>query len=388
MLQSSIEATLDRMLSGVRRVAVLTGGLDSSALLAFASRWAKRTGGSEFVITLDFDGPGDDRPHLRALEQMLNTEIVRVAPEAASRHWSSLREGVDALPIPGPSALFEIELIARARAEGAECVLTGAGGDELFDGVPRSLARLAARGRLAAAVRSAERLSGFARPRSPLLAYVLRPLAVELVPRALRRRRAARSLPAVPPWAGPKAREVTRDVARLQAQTFPTGVCEGPDARYQAVQTRAHYSHIPWLRHQDWVATGIGRSDPYLDRRLVRTVMSFDPTWLLHGNQRRGLFREAIRGLVPESVRTRCDKARFEPAFARLLAGRGVKEGLLSLARGDCLADLGVIEPASFASSVRSFLQDPAPEAWLSVWPALACEAFLEKADARSARSG
>src|SRR5262249_45354510 len=71
LLRTALTNAVDRSLSDVRRVAVMTGGLDSSTLLALAVEWAKRTGGSAFGVTLDFEGPCSDRPYVRALEQQM-----------------------------------------------------------------------------------------------------------------------------------------------------------------------------------------------------------------------------------------------------------------------------------------------------------------------------
>jgi asparagine synthase (glutamine-hydrolysing) len=317
------------------------------------------------------------------MQEHLGCEVVRFEPEAARRNFVSIHEGVDAVPIPWPTMLFELEMCRRAQEHGAECVLTGGGGDELFDGEPRSLSRLAASGHWITAARSARRLNGFVRPRFPMLSLVLRPLAVELVPRPIRMRRMTRSLSGVPPWAGHVARDAALGYARSRAaEAFHAR--RNAEARYEAMLTRQLHAHVPWLRHQDWVVSGIERRDPYLDFEFVRTVTAFEPAWLIHGDERRGLFREAVRGLVPEPVRTRQDKARFEPAFTRLFAGAQIHRELQALTSGERLAELGVVEPRAFATSARGFLEDPSPEAWISIWPSLACEAFLRGRSASS----
>jgi asparagine synthase (glutamine-hydrolysing) len=50
---------------------------------------------------------------------------------------------------------------------------------------------------------------------------------------------------------------------------------------------------------------------PFLDYRLVRLVFSLGSEWKVHGPWNKRLLREAMRGRIPESVRTRIDKMGF-----------------------------------------------------------------------------
>src|SRR5687767_12923942 len=135
LLRRVLGQVVEKTIGDARRVAVMTsGGLDSSGVLVLAHEWARRTGGSVFAVSLESEAPGDDRPHLRALEAKLGCEVVRLEAEDAAARVMSLIHGVDGAPFNCPSAPAEVELMARARAHGADVVLTGAGGDDLFDG--------------------------------------------------------------------------------------------------------------------------------------------------------------------------------------------------------------------------------------------------------------
>ena len=161
-VRAALRNAVARTLEGARRVAVMTGGgLDSGGLLALAMEWARARGGEAFAVALDFESEGDDRPHLHALEQHLGCRVVRVRPEDTGRRVELFRTGVDGAPLPWATAPFEIEVLARAKSEGADCVLCGAGGDELFDGDPVSLARYTRRGRWLRAASSARAMRGF-----------------------------------------------------------------------------------------------------------------------------------------------------------------------------------------------------------------------------------
>jgi asparagine synthase (glutamine-hydrolysing) len=334
-------------------VGVLTGGgLDSAGMLGLACRWAANgTGRSAFAVALDYEAEGDDRPHLAALERHLRCEVVRVPPEdAASR--MVLINGVDASPFPWPTGPLEVELLAVAKAHGAERCLSGAGGDELFNGDPRSLSTLVKRGHVLGALARARRLQGFGRPR--FFAWLVRPLLAELQPKGLRAWRARRHSPALPAWCGPVVQAFVRERASIDT-------------------IAAYRDYVAWLRHQEIVASGCDLREPFLDEDVVAEVASLPSPWLVDSGVRRGLFRQAMRGILPDSVRMRLDKARFEPALARFfLAGNGA-ECMRSAGSLECLKKLGL------ARSCERLVCDPKRvESWLGAWPALAVEAFLQ----------
>jgi asparagine synthase (glutamine-hydrolysing) len=372
-LRRALEAAVAHALRGVRRVAVATGGgLDSSALLALACRWARENDATVFGIALDFEGPGDDRPYLRAVEKHLGCEIVRVSPEDAVRQGHLVHTGVDAAPFTWPGGCMSVEKLARAREHGAEVMLTGVGADELLDGVPQSLGRLVRRGRVFRACRSALAMRGFEPAERPLVEWVLRPFVSSFIPRSLHALRVPLAPRDAPAWAGPVLLEYLRGVqARLRDRVRGRPL-EGP-------WEKPYHEHLAWLRHQEEVAGGLERRQPFQEPSVRALVASFDPVWLVHGDIRRGLFREAIRDLLPASVVERLDKASFEVASARFIAATGGFSELRPLATVKELASLGIVEPKPFREAFDEFERAPTEEGmgWESVWPALAVEAFL-----------
>lgn len=374
-LRRALEAAVAHALRGVRRVAVATGGgLDSSALLALACRWARENDATVFGIALDFEGPGDDRPYLRAVEKHLGCEIVRFSPEDAARQGHLVYTGVDAAPFTWPGGGMSVEKLARAREHGAEVMLTGVGADELLDGVPQSLGRLARRGLVFRACRSALAMRGFEPAERPLVEWVLRPFVSSFIPRSVHALRVPLAPRDVPSWAGPVLLDYLRGVqARLRDRVRgrPLG---GP-------WDKPYHEHLAWLRHQEEVAGGLERRQPFQEPSIRALVASFDPVWLVHGDIRRGLFREAIRDLLPASVVERPDKASFEVASARFIAATGGLAELRPLATVKELASLGIVEPKPFREAFDQFERAPTEQGmgWESVWPALAVEAFLRE---------
>jgi asparagine synthetase B (glutamine-hydrolysing) len=378
-LRRALIAAVDASLVGVRRVAVLAGGgIDSSALLAIATRWAKRTGGSAFAVSLDFEGRGDDRPHLRALEAHLQCEVVRVQPEEAAHRISLLASGADGVPVTHPVSPMMAEMLARARAHGAERVLCGAGADELLGGSPQALVEIALRGHPVRAMRAARRLAGFDLPRAPTWSWLVRPLVGRALPTTLRAWRDRRDHRYVAPdWAGPVLRsyfEEQRRLAGVNVRVPPRTERE----RFAAISEDPFRTVYAWERLQHEHAGGVDLWWPYQDLDLAAAVAALPPDYLLFGDRWRGLFRESLRDLVPDSLREREDKAFFEPALRRFVDAAGGLESLRPIARMRELGSLGLVDRSAFAAAFERFVAAPDDgEAWVLLWPVLAVEAFL-----------
>ena len=100
-------------------------------------------------------------------------------------------------------------------------------------------------------------------------------------------------------------------------------------------------SHLPvYLRVEDRnsMAHGVEQRLPFLDHRLVALAFRLGADWKLRGEYTKVILREAMRGRIPESVRTRVQKFGFPtsvdgwfrgPLYSRLkdmLASRVVRQ--------------------------------------------------------------
>jgi hypothetical protein len=228
-------------------------------------------------------------------------------------------------------------------------------------------------------------MAGFSfSPRSPVFSFVVRPLLAGLVPMPMRRARFRRNV-SVPAWAGARLRRfIVADHHRYVDWAYLPR--ETADARLVAATDDPEIESALWDRHQQEVAGGVVRVDPYMDPTLVGFMASLAPETLIHGAVRRGLFREAIRGLVADSLRNRTTKAGFEHCFVRALEAAGGFESLRHLARATALADAGLVEPRSFARAFDELASRPLESwGWGDVWPALMVESFLREHPTRTA---
>ncbi|MBV8121477.1 MAG: asparagine synthase (glutamine-hydrolyzing) [Alphaproteobacteria bacterium] len=114
----------------------LSGGVDSTAVLAMMARLAERP---VKAFTIGFaDGEADERPAAREAAAAVGAEHVEVAFTEAD-FWRLLPEIVSSIDDPAADyAILPTWILARtARAAGVKVILSGEGGDELFAGYGR-----------------------------------------------------------------------------------------------------------------------------------------------------------------------------------------------------------------------------------------------------------
>jgi len=133
------EAVVRQMVADVPVGAFLSGGLDSSAIVAFAREYnesikcftIEANGGQETGVT-------DDLPYARRVAQHLGVHL-EVVPIDASLMAGDLERMVWQLdePLADPAALNVLYISKLAREQGIKVLLSGSGGDDLFTGYRR-----------------------------------------------------------------------------------------------------------------------------------------------------------------------------------------------------------------------------------------------------------
>ena len=289
----------------------------------------------------------------------------------------------DGMPLYQPFSPFLAAMAPEVRRQGVTVLLNGAGGDDVMDGEPNLFSELAASGHPLNALTRAIRLRGphMGGPAWRVRQYIMRPLIRAATPRGIRRGRYRRALLARYPWAGPRLRRYLDGIA--SAPSRPTlGLAATPAARFEALARSSFLFQSCLGRAQDEALSGCTRRDPFFDESFMRTVARLPPLALMHGDFRRGLLREAMRGLVPDEVRLRETKAFMEPGLGQMVNAAGGFRVLDGLAEVSRLADLGIAEPRAFRRALDALARDPDHGPWVMIWPALAAEAFLRGAGA------
>ncbi len=136
------QAVHRQMVADVPVGAFLSGGLDSSAVVAFAREVAPdircftiaNEGGQEA-------GMADDLPYAQKVARYLNVplEIVSIDSRQMADDIGSMVAQLDE-PLADPAALNVLYISRRAREQGIKVLLSGAAGDDLFSGYRRHIA--------------------------------------------------------------------------------------------------------------------------------------------------------------------------------------------------------------------------------------------------------
>jgi len=380
-LLTRLRNSVGRAIGSARRVAVLaSGGLDSAGVAALAAQHCHTTRQLE-IISLVGATPGDDRPHLAELEKHLGLKVVRHPAREAARHFpTSLC--IDHQPVVHGGACLNLHLLSTAAEREAEVTLSGASGDHVCGGTI-DFAPLVRRGRPLDATLRALRICVPTRvsPVRRLGHWIAFPLVRPLLPPQLvtcaRRRRL------LAPWMRRPFRELLDACLDTASATPP----RTPDERLREHCMSYAFADLATVWGQIASVTRSVAVDVFRDLELVRFTCAIDPTLLSHGGTYRGLYRLCMKGLIPDSVRTRADKALGQPLLAEAVLASGGFDLLTDLSALRGLAEMGLVEPSRFEPVFNRWLRavrrgertttDPMDGSWQSIWQLLTVEAFV-----------
>jgi asparagine synthase (glutamine-hydrolysing) len=270
----------------------------------------------------------------------------------------------------------ERRLSAVVKAAGGRVLLTGMAGDTLFTGTMFFFADWLVEGRLIAAGREMLRRAMIGRVSFWELAY--RNAVLPLLPLWLQHR-LVQDAGQVPPWLSKGAirRYELRDRSYVDrcyggrlGHKYADSVAAGIEMM-AAGQTSGLLEDTLDVRH------------PFLYRPLVEFALRLPAEWCVVPQQRKQILRDAMRGLLPEIVRSRVGKGALH---ARLAESLTTERSLLdSLLEEPILASLGLIDPAGLRAFVRGAQQRPESRQRLhsAVHHTLAVEAWLQTRSGR-----
>ncbi len=323
-VREGLERSVLRRLGGPGVTGVLmSGGLDSSAVAALC---AQSDAGEVYACSGTFpDHPEADESKLIA---ELRAALGLPGPVLEARPGgllASALEHLDAwqMPLLGWGDFWMLKLMRAAASEGVGTLLDGDGGDELFGPRSHVLADRLRGGHLLDARRLARELPGGG-PHVPCrkVAGMLWEVGVKgalpFTPHDLRRGATVRR--SAPSWLRPET------LADLVASDDPFAW-----KRLEGPRWWAHAAHgitrgieeAGVFEHQRRRAAlaGLQARHPLLDLDLVSLALRQPPRATLDHRFSRPVLRESMAGLLPDSVRLRPAKARFEGLIADSLDG-------------------------------------------------------------------
>lgn len=328
--------------------AQLSGGLDSSSVVCAAAQLAEagqvpaRLQGT--VTVVDSLGEGDERVYSNRV-----VERTGLRNELVVDHWLFEDDGSEPPLLDEPHPFYPFYARDRHMAEvvrgaGGEVVFSGLGSDHYLSGTHGYVADLAARGRLREAVRE---LSNWAvETRGSFWRLTRQHLLLPFLPYSLQVR-FARPWQQVPGW-------LERGFARRLGMAGRVPMLRGMRAR--PGQRFAHHLAHEVRTLSTWAGRGLADSGlemryPFLDRELVEFSLKLPVSLRIRPGAQKWVLREAMRGVLPEEVRTRRGKGGID---ARILWSLHREGGLVSaLLRDPILAQLGCVDPHALRAAVE-----------------------------------
>ncbi|HEX7052150.1 MAG TPA: asparagine synthase (glutamine-hydrolyzing) [Longimicrobiales bacterium] len=295
----------------------LSGGLDSSSLVALASTAGHRV----HAYTVAFRDPRwDESAYARRVAARHRLDHRTILPDLDS-FWSDADQFVALQEEPFHSVNLHTNqsLRRRIRCDGFKVLVAGSAGDELFAGYDEYLfayLHSLLRGR-----RSPHALMECARILARLVPAVARHYRRRIVadPRALLHagRRVSRSRPATAPD------PIERWVQPNLASTPHAG--QGPphrDLHRLLIANMTRFKMPYWLASGDKANMGIPLEPrvPFLDHRVVEFAFRLPLDHLIRGGWTKWLLRKTVEDVLPRSVTWRRVKMGFPFPLARWLA--------------------------------------------------------------------
>lgn len=303
----------------------LSGGLDSTSIICASARLRRTASATDPLMAFSYIAKEfDESPYIAETVAQAGATLVKLETDPV-RLWSLVAEVLryQDEPIYSMMPLVGYELMRLTASSGVKVILNGQGADETLGGYPSYFENywltLFRRGQVRHTWREiGSYVSSHGGSRARLfLGQLLR----------LTRATAGRTS------AYRKAAEWNRRRKRLAHPWFTNDFCsqlrDGNEAHTakdldDSLEYSIYRTPLPRiLRVEDRnsMAHSIESRLPFLDYRLVSLAFSLPPDWRLRGPWNKFVLREAMRGRIPEKVRTRVDKMGFPVPANSWIAG-------------------------------------------------------------------
>lgn len=271
---------------------LMSGGLDSTSVACLAARMSAPAPLASVSYVFDEFPDCDERPYINSVAEMHGLRSIQIPSDDLwpYRGWRGWPRN-PSWPEGNPYRLVKERAFRRAREEGLGVMLTGGFGDELYSAGVDWLADLLADGRFRDAAREMGAYLRAGGLRWTLSADFTRRLARRLLD-ALPGGRSLRRRAAPPEWLTPYARGLLPDdlSSEYGVRENLLGLLSAQGGSIEAFHTSRHRLEF---RH------------PYRDRRLVEFAAALPGYQLYFHGYYKIVLRNAMRGILPEKIRTR-----------------------------------------------------------------------------------
>jgi asparagine synthase (glutamine-hydrolysing) len=291
----------------------LSGGIDSSAVVACARHLLGPAAALHTFSFIPDDPLIDERQHVDAVIAATgaSAHILRLSADDLRRDIDRLSE-IQAEPFASPVIYAQYRVMGLAHEHGMKVVLGGQGADEMLAGYDRYLpARVGSLFRQGHWLRALAQARHSVTPYSGGTAGALRIAAGYALP-------ASWYLAARSRWRGLRDKEGWLDAGWFAKRGVGPAPLWAPRGRRVLREMLAHNlreSQIQALmRYEDRnaMAFSIENRVPFLSPAFAQLLFSLPEEYLLAGDgTRKAVFRQAMRGIVPDQVLDRRDKIGF-----------------------------------------------------------------------------
>ena len=325
----------------------LSGGLDSSSIVSFLGK----KGMKPRVYALRFGALDcDEGEYIEAVAGHYGLEVENIHADRidvaggydlafnyrANPHW----------PILGTFTIV-FPMVEKMKEAGMKVIITGQGGDHILTGSLWSLTEQLKRFRLLSV---ADELCRVDHPLKVIRHYLLAPLLGERQKKVLRfllRRPKREPIPHYPSLT---------DRMALDSEAFREDLKLLMSTRQSMVMDYAPFCRIE-------KQYGLEYRHPFYDLRLVEFMLSLPPEFKYRRGKKKALLRDVMRGILPEKVRLRNDKAEFSNSVRREIDA----VNLDTLLRKPYIVALGLIEQEKI-DSLRKAYREGTLKNILSFW--------------------
>ncbi len=313
-----------RLRSDVPVGSCLSGGLDSSSIVCLVNKELASLGGAArqrvFTAVAD-DVAFDERPWSNAVVAATGVESRSIQPDAGGL-LSNLHELTwhQDEPFATTSTYAQWEVFGLAASVGVRVMLDGQGADEQLGGYHgffaarhAQLLRAGRWGQLVTEMRHGRRLHGHTH------ADQLMQMANVLLPEGARQ--------SVRGWSGHAvARPNWLNLSRLRAHTRDPlrelgALAPGVNGMSRAQLTKSNLQRLLHWEDRNSMAHSIEARVPFLDYRLVEFTLGLPEELKIADGVSKRVLRDAMRGVIPEVVRTRMSKLGFTTPEESWLTG-------------------------------------------------------------------
>lgn len=362
------EAVRCRMRARDGVAAELSGGLDSSSIVCTVQSMirAGEVSTPQFeTFSLGYDEPSsDERTYANDVVSMWDVKLEWIQPyeidmQSAIDRVRRCREWGD----PPNSAHFR-NLVQAVADKGMRVLLTGMGGDQWLTGSEYYYAELLSEFRFVELMRQLMSDWRFGIPGSAghsrlknLLWWGFRPLLPDKV-----RRRLSDSVPRerYPAFIPEKFARRINLIGRLRTvPKRPAGMSFSQQSVYDMF-VDGWMAHVMELedRHSAWA--GIEEWHPFYDLRIVEFCLAIPEDQRTQNNFIKYVLRNAMKGILPESIRLRLTKGEFSATFLRLFDRLGGADFYDHLT----IAENGWVDSDLARDFARKRLSDPSSNLW------------------------